>query len=51
MNINLTMSYIEGHAGHEWNEKADKLAVAASTGLTHIADEVYEKTTVVINRR
>ncbi len=49
--INLTMSYIEGHAGHEWNEKADKLAVAASTGLTHIADEAYEKSTVVINRR
>ena len=62
MSINLSMSFVKGHAtdelkekkpdpNYEWNDKADKLAVAASTGLTHIADEVYEKTTIVVNRR
>ena len=33
----------EGHAGHEFNERADHLAVAASNGTNHIIDEVYEK--------
>ena len=43
MGINLTVTHIEGHAGHEFNERADHLAVAASNGTNHIIDEVYEK--------
>lgn len=43
MGVTLTVSHIEGHAGHEFNERADKLAVAASNGTSHIIDEVYEK--------
>lgn len=51
MNITLTVAHVKGHAGHEFNEKADKLAVAASTGTNHIIDEIYERTTNVINGR
>lgn len=52
MNINLTFSHVKGHNGNEFNEKADKLAVAASNNnATHLIDEVYEKTSNVMNRR
>ena len=51
MNVNLTVTHIEGHAGHEFNERADQLATSATAGTNHIIDEVYEKTTLVINRR
>lgn len=51
MGITLTISHVKGHNGHEWNERADNLAVAASTGTNHIIDEVYEKTTQVKNMR
>lgn len=52
LGINLTIKYIEGHANHEWNERADKLATSASADTTnHIPDEVYEKTTNIMNRR
>lgn len=43
MGINFTIHHVKGHNGDEFNEKADKLAVAASTGTDHIIDEVYEK--------
>lgn len=43
MGINFTIHHVKGHNGDEFNEKADKLAVAASTGTNHIIDEVYEK--------
>lgn len=52
LGITLTLIHIKGHNGHEFNEKADKLAVAASKNNTnHLIDEVYEKTTNVMNRR
>lgn len=45
LNINLTISHVLGHNGNEFNEKADKLAVAASTDTSkHIVDTVYEAT-------
>lgn len=50
MGINLVISHVKGHNGHEFNEKADKLAVAASTGNNHLIDEVYEKTMTVYNK-
>lgn len=43
MGLNFTIHHVKGHNGDEFNEKADKLAVAASTGTNHIIDEVYEK--------
>ena len=52
LGIALTLIHIKGHNGHEFNEKADKLAVAASNDSTnHLIDEVYEKTTTIMNRR
>lgn len=54
MRINMTISHVHSHDkinGNEFNDKADKLAVAASSGTDHIIDEVYEKTTNVVNRR
>lgn len=52
LGITLTLIHIKGHNGHEFNEQADKLAVAASNNHTnHLIDEVYEKTTNVMNRR
>lgn len=52
MNINLVVNWVNGHSGHEYNEKCDKIAVAATTDSSkHIIDEEYEKTTTVYNRR
>jgi len=52
MGINLTLTHIKGHNGNEFNEKADKLAVAASTySSAHIIDEEYEKTSTIMNKR
>lgn len=50
--ITLTLIHIKGHNGHEFNERADQLAVEASKNVTnHLIDEVYEKTTNIMNRR
>jgi len=43
LGINLTIHHVKGHNGDEFNERADRLAVEASTGTNHIIDEVYEK--------
>lgn len=44
MGVALNMTHIDGHSGHEFNERVDKLAVAASNDSTNqIRDEVYEK--------
>lgn len=52
LGINLTLIHIKGHNGHEFNERADKLAVEASKDTTnHLIDEVYEKTSPFMNRR
>ena len=52
LGINLTLIHIKGHNGHEFNERADQLAVSASKDNTnHLIDEVYEKTTNIMNRR
>lgn len=52
LSINLTMTHIDGHSGHEFNERADKLAVEASHNSTnHLIDQIYEQTTMVMNRR
>ena len=46
MNINLVVAHVMGRNGNEFNERADKLAVAASNNTpTHIVDEFYEKGT------
>lgn len=50
LGVALVLFHIPGHNGHEFNERADKLAVAASTGNAHIIDEMYERTTNVKNR-
>lgn len=50
-NIIFSISHVDGHSGVEFNERADKLAVAASSGTDQIVDEVYEKTTTVKNWR
>lgn len=50
--IVLTVTHVKGHSGHEFNEQADKLAVAASMdGTKHLIDEVYERTMTSYNRR
>lgn len=52
MGINLTITWIKGHNGHEFNERADKLAVEASNnGNNHLIDTVYEQTMTSYNRR
>ena len=52
MNINLTVQHITGHNGHEFNERADKLAVSAShDSNNHLIDAVYEQTTPQYNKR
>lgn len=44
LGIVLTVTHILGHNGHEFNEKADKLAVAASNNAgAYIVDEIYER--------
>jgi ribonuclease HI len=51
MGIILNISHVKGHNGDEFNEKCDKLAVAASNGTTFVIDEMYEKTTNIANVR
>ena len=52
LGVNLTMIHIKGHNGHEFNERADRLAVEASKNSSnHLVDEVYEKTSPFMNRR
>ena len=44
LGINLVVAHVMGHSGDERNERADKLAVAASNDTSHhIIDEFYEK--------
>lgn len=43
MGLFLAFDHIKGHNGHPYNERADKLAVEASTGTNHIIDEVFEQ--------
>lgn len=51
-NINLTVEWVKGHNGDEYNEKCDQLATeAAASYNTHLIDTEYEKTTTVYNRR
>lgn len=43
--IVLTMTHVQGHSGHEFNERCDRMAVAASgDSSNHAIDEGYEKT-------
>ena len=43
--IILAVTHVNGHSGHEFNERADKLAVAASNGPEEKKlDEEYERT-------
>jgi len=52
MSINLTITHVKGHNGNEFNEKADKLAVAASNDtVNHQIDEYYEKNSNIMNKR
>lgn len=51
LNINMTVNWVKGHNGNEFNERCDKLAVGASSGTNHIKDEVYEQTTAGYNRK
>ena len=43
LQINLTFNWVKGHETNEMNNRADALAVAASTGTNHIVDEVWEQ--------
>lgn len=51
MGITITYTHVDGHSGHEFNERCDKLAFNAASGTNHIIDEEYEKTANVMNRR
>ena len=52
MGVNLTITHVKGHSGHEFNELADKLAVSATNNSdNHLIDEVYEKTMTTYNKR
>lgn len=49
--ITLTITHVLGHNGHEFNERADKLAVAASMdNANYLVDEEYEKSVSNYNR-
>ncbi len=38
----VTFSWLKGHAGHEYNERCDELAVAAATGSALRDDDGFE---------
>ena len=44
LGVSLIFNWVKGHDTNEMNNKADKLAVSASTGTNHIIDEVWEQT-------
>ncbi|HCC07635.1 MAG TPA: ribonuclease HI [Clostridiales bacterium] len=39
----ITVVWVKGHSGHEYNEKCDKLAVAACRADNLLEDEGYER--------
>ena len=41
-NVNLAMTHVMGHSGHEWNERADKLATTAASQSAVEIDTEYE---------
>jgi len=43
--VNLALTHVMGHSGHEWNEKADQLATTAASEFAVEVDTVYETTT------
>lgn len=40
---NVTLSWVKGHAGHQWNELADKLATEAADGKNLKVDLGFER--------
>ncbi len=44
LGISLIFNWVKGHDTNEMNNRADKLAVSASTGTNHIIDEGWEQT-------
>lgn len=38
----VNFNWVKGHAGHEFNEKCDQLAVEAANSSSHLVDEAYE---------
>ena len=38
----IKFNWVKGHAGHEMNEKCDRLAVEAANARGHLIDQVYE---------
>ena len=44
LGVSLSVTHVLGHNGHEFNERANKLAIAASNNsAAYIVDEGYEK--------
>lgn len=42
MGVSLDFVWIKGHAGHQQNERCDRLAVEASTSDRLLVDKKYE---------
>ena len=42
--INLILSHVDGHSGHEFNEMCDKMAKAAASSSDVLIDKAYEDT-------
>jgi ribonuclease HI len=40
----VSLIWLKGHAGHEYNERCDSLAVAAYNSSNLVHDEIYEQT-------
>jgi ribonuclease HI len=43
MDIDISISHIPGHAGHDYNERCDKLAQSSAKGDNLIIDEGYQQ--------
>lgn len=52
ISVNMSMTWVQGHADNKWNERADQLAVEASHDTTnHLIDTTYEQVAPILNRR
>lgn len=49
--ITMTITWVKGHDGQEFNERVNTLAQAASSGTNQLIDEAFEKTSMANKRR
>lgn len=52
ISLNMSITHINGHSGHQYNERCDQLAKSATREITNqLIDQEYEKIAPILNKR